>query len=198
MLTRRTEVGGAITASWTGFSFLIQYSLLTLYQAVFQSWVHLTGMDNEGRIRNLDDPVPNEIFNAWSNRGWPAPKSMFDLIDTVSDILGSATSVVGPRIELLHPELEREGLAYGRPLPRILTAMCVQALSFASSGLSARVCANEKCGRWFTRQRGRSEYGQSRTSGVMYCTASCARAQAQREYRRRKASSREGLAPTDH
>jgi hypothetical protein len=47
-------------------------------------------------------------------------------------------------------------------------------------------CANERCKRTFVHQQGRSEKGQRRSRGVIYCSPECARATAQREYRRRR------------
>lgn len=49
-----------------------------------------------------------------------------------------------------------------------------------------RVCANDRCQRTFVHQHGRAQKGQRRSRGVLYCTPECARATAQREYRRRK------------
>jgi hypothetical protein len=48
-----------------------------------------------------------------------------------------------------------------------------------------RICANERCKRTFVHQEGRSQKGQRRSRGVIYCSPACARAKAQREYRKR-------------
>jgi hypothetical protein len=72
-------------------------------------------------------------------------------------------------------------------LPRsISTALMVQLHNVVVDGIEIRRCANETCQRPFTRQRGRALKGQYRSTGVMYCDAACAKAQMQREHRRRK------------
>ncbi len=68
----------------------------------------------------------------------------------------------------------------------ISTALMVQLHNVVVDGIEIRRCANETCQRPFTRQRGRALKGQYRSTGVMYCDAACAKAQMQREYRRRK------------
>ena len=68
-----------------------------------------------------------------------------------------------------------------------LTAYSVAALQLyndIATGATYRICASETCAVVFTTQRGRAVHYQ-RTSGTRYCTNGCARAQAERERRRR-------------
>lgn len=154
------------------------------YQAVFLTLVELNDDDlDEEAIKEAPRP---ELVTPWAQRGLPKPEVTLDVVDTVIDAVSSAAAALGPRAELTHPALEGGVGAYGRPVPRVITAMALQALAWIADGIPVRTCANETCGQWFTRQRGRAEAGQYRSTGVLYCSAPCAKAQAQRGYRRRK------------
>lgn len=72
------------------------------------------------------------------------------------------------------------------PALGLFSALCIQLMNVMVDDLPIRDCANETCKNVFQRQHGRARKGQYRTEGVMFCSASCARAQAQRELRRRK------------
>jgi hypothetical protein len=78
----------------------------------------------------------------------------------------------------------------GAPLYAIC---CLELFNHVVENAQARVCANESCQRPFVRQRGRAEQGQHRRRGVKFCSNHCARAQAQREYRRRLRGSARSL-----
>lgn len=84
------------------------------------------------------------------------------------------------------PELDESAdWDWGRGAPNLYELGTLQLVNDMAAGLALRVCANETCGRAFRRQLGRAEYSQHRTTGVMYCSRECARAQAERERRRR-------------
>ncbi len=57
-----------------------------------------------------------------------------------------------------------------------------------------KICGSETCGREFRWHDGRSEDGQYRTEGVKYCSHPCAKAQGQRELRRRRKTERTAAA----
>lgn len=74
-----------------------------------------------------------------------------------------------------------------RPLGAPLYSICaLELFNHIVGNAEYRICANERCRRTFVHQHGRSEKSQRRSRGVLYCSPSCARATAQRDYRRRR------------
>ena len=91
-----------------------------------------------------------------------------------------------------HVRVELETI--GRPQPpedtTLYTAAMLQLVNDLAANETVHHCANEACGRPFVRQLGRSTYGGHRRTGTLYCTSNCARAQYQREKRRRDRAAR--------
>jgi hypothetical protein len=162
-----------------------QVALVRIYQALFESWL-VIDRAVELEPGGLEKPPTDRLRDVWRRRSLPEPETRFEAITTMQLLLNAATSAAGPRVELLHPGLAPYGGAYGRPVPRVLTAMCLQVLAWLADGVPARRCANDNCGQWFSRQLGRATYGQYRSSGVIYCSKTCAKAVSQRNYRKRQ------------
>jgi hypothetical protein len=115
--------------------------------------------------------------------GVPKPKSkeqaLNTLIEGVNDTVGD-----------LRTRLIRPGETIGYAVSPFRGAM-IQLFNHVAQDIPYRRCANETCRRRFVHQvEGASEYGQYRSDGVMYCSNRCARAQAQREYRKRQKRSK--------
>lgn len=66
----------------------------------------------------------------------------------------------------------------------VFTAGCQQLFNWMVEDATPRRCENATCGRIFVNQLGGSTRWH-RTKGVRYCSPQCARAEAQRQYRRR-------------
>lgn len=72
----------------------------------------------------------------------------------------------------------------------LYAAGCVQVANLMNELLPPHRCRNERCGRAFVRQRDGAVQGQFRTTGVSYCSPTCQKAQAQREWRRKRKGSK--------
>jgi hypothetical protein len=81
--------------------------------------------------------------------------------------------------------------------PSTYEVAVLQLAQLIAEDRQVRRCANERCTRIFTRQRGRAKYDKTgHSTGVLYCSAQCAKAQAERVRRARLRSEGQPDRPT--
>ncbi len=164
-----------------------QEILASIYQAVFwTTLLQLAAPDTES-----DADVTGQVQAVWRDHQLPVPRTMAAALRTAALFVNAGAAVAAPRLEPLGPD--GESIAVDHSDPDVLSLLCLQLLSHISNGLPMRQCQHETCGRWFNLQEGRARKGLRRTTGdVLYCEASCARAAAQAQYRRRQREKRLG------
>ena len=114
------------------------------------------------------------------------PQRPNDFSDTYSHF-NTALSVFAVRLVI-------EDFVANDQRPTMFNAVALQIANDILLDVPRHICANDNCGLEFTRQRGRAQYGEYRMKEVLYCSSSCARAQAARNLRRRRAAERNLLA----
>jgi hypothetical protein len=151
----------------------------------------------------LGSHVPARAEQAFTEEWLSIPAEQLDALRDEAHAAGVELTLTDEASDLFLRELLSEGL---RPFhPRVIYAneaqlgnthpsvplyaiCCLELFNHLAQHATYRQCANENCGRPFVHQRGRAEHGQHRGRGVRYCSSHCARAQAQRNYRRRASS----------
>ena len=111
---------------------------------------------------------------AWAEEGLRVRAARFDIWSVFNTMLTSGVQVFAPRVVLEEPEVN----VFEAGSQQLVDLML-------SPNATPRRCANETCRRLFIYQRGEGIGKWRRSTGVLYDTPKCARAQAQREYRRR-------------
>jgi hypothetical protein len=91
------------------------------------------------------------------------------------------------------PRREQD-LQVNEPYVTLYSAGMLQLVNHLAVGETVRTCASETRRRPFVHQLGRGRFGGHRKVGTLYCTANCARAQYQREKRRRDKAAKGGSA----
>lgn len=168
---KRSNGGESDTLVEFEWAILLMRDLITALQIVRGERDHETAVWQcplwEFRRHELESPP-------WAEEG---PRSLLE-------------TTLGVSLETFTPRLSfQSGDGTAGPYSDLATAWhicCLEMFNHIVEAAPYKTCANETCGRLFVRQEGRAVHGQHRSTGVKYCSAECARAQAQRQYRRRK------------
>jgi hypothetical protein len=122
------------------------------------------------------------------------PSPADEAVAVLMRLMTSALRPFQPQV-LPVPFEQIEDASLGMVVVPLYSICCLELYNHMVERAVYKRCANERCGAIFVRQRGRAAFGQHRTEGVKYCSAECARAQVQREYRARLRQERDPRGP---
>jgi hypothetical protein len=144
-----------------------------------------------------DDLTFDELRAGWQSRCWPAPEGDSLATAVLLVTLNWSLSAFQPLLEVVLPQAREvtpaprfEDALRGYQ-PRLFEVLSLQLFNDIAAHAEYRRCRSETCGRWFTvvpkgqRLPGGFDGAMRSSDAAMYCTPQCARAQAQREHRRR-------------
>ena len=157
------------------------------YQAVLaravDTWLDVV---NETPLEELEKKwrARDELLIAAFDQLFPQLQSQL----TAHTVVTSLSTFLNPALTPFRVHLEPHD-SRDLPQPNVYQAACLQFTNDIAEHMPYRHCANETCGKLFSRQLWRTESAHHRVNGVRYCSEKCARAQAQREVRRRKRQS---------
>jgi len=128
------------------------------------------------------DSLKQDSAAVWTSHG-------FDVYDAKApwwlfqDFLNAAL-----RAFPMHVMLDGVRGGVGEQMPSTYEVAVLQVAQLATQNRQAKCCANDRCSNAFTLQRGRRKYDETagHVSGVRYCSAQCAKAQAERDRRARR------------
>lgn len=136
----------------------------------------------------------SSLADVWETGGFRRPSSDAETWWFWQDHMNAALSPFRMHIRLNEDSGQHR---LQLPWPTLYSVAALQLAQLIAEGHAVRVCANERCGNYFTRQRGRARfsvgthgYDTQKYQGVRYCSHRCAKAQSERERRNRKRAER--------
>lgn len=154
--------------------------------------IHLRTLRTLARhlLAYLEGRGDDAIVAAWTEEGGPRPESAGMAWFWWEGFLNRGLAAFTVHVRT-NPDTDA---LLSRPIPNLYNACCLQLARYLTGEATVARCANERCRKPFTRQRGRArdEYGQHRSRGVRYCSHLCAKAQSERDRRRRRSEEGKG------
>ena len=142
----------------------------TVVRDAVSAWRVLTAESDESGARDVEWHLPRLVTVADDELPTAAAEYL-------NDLLASGLSSFSPTIAVSVDETGAEPVFD----LNLHTLCCLELFNHVAGGDVFARCANESCGRLFVLDE------RARRRGMRYCSRSCARAQAQREFRRRRA-----------